>query len=57
MQDHFAKASIPGEAKVVFFVPTGLLVKQQCSMVKTYLSLLSAIEIRGNVEVITIQYN
>jgi ERCC4-related helicase len=51
LQDHFEKASIPGEAKVIFFAPTTVLVEQQCKQVKKYLPHLTSIVIRGSINV------
>lgn len=37
LQDHLANAPIPGERKVVFFVPTVPLVRQQLKQFQRYL--------------------
>jgi replicative superfamily II helicase len=56
LQDHFEKASIPGEAKVIFFTPTTVLVEQQCKQVKKYLPHLTSIAIKGGNEVKFVEF-
>ena len=47
LQDHLANAPIPGERKVVFFVPTVPLVRQQYKQIKKYLHQFQTVSISG----------
>ena len=47
LQDHLEKSPIPGERRVIFFVPTVPLVRQQHKQIKKYLNQYKTVPISG----------